>query len=89
MTSPISPWAASTFCNVLTTLGCRGRGGVSRVGLQKLASERLESGLFDTIFVTPKNNFRAWGAPNAKCNPTKLPSALDQDARKEIENLPT
>jgi putative ABC transport system permease protein len=82
------------FRNVLTTLGVAV--GVASlvamlslgVGLQKLASERLsQSGLFDTIFVTPKNNFRGMGRPQREVQSDKPPRALDEDARKEIEKL--
>jgi putative ABC transport system permease protein len=82
------------FRNVLTTLGVAV--GVASlvamlslgVGLQKLASERLsQSGLFDTIFVTPKNNFRGMGRPQRETQSDKPPRALDEDARKEIEKL--
>ena len=60
------------------------------VGLQQLATSRLaKSGLFDTVFVTPKSNFRGPGsgppanrAPDAKARP------LDSDARAEIARLP-
>ena len=82
------------FRNVLTTLGVAV--GVASlvamlslgVGLQKLASERLsQSGLFDTIFVTPKNNFRGMGRPQREVQTDKPPRPLDEDARKEIEKL--
>ena len=59
------------------------------VGLQELASKRLsQSGLFDTIFVTPKNNFRGMGRPQREVESDKPPRTLDEDARKEIEKLP-
>lgn len=59
------------------------------VGLQQLASKRLsQSGLFDTIFVTPKNNFRGMGRPQREADSDKPPRILDEDARKEIEKLP-
>ena len=83
------------FRNALTTLGVAV--GVASlvamlslgVGLQQLASKRLsQSGLFDTIFVTPKNNFRGMGRPQREVQPDKSPRALDEDARKEIEKLP-
>jgi putative ABC transport system permease protein len=83
------------FRNVLTTLGVAV--GVASlvamlslgVGLQKLASERLsQSGLFDTIFVTPKNNFRGMGRPQREVQSDKPPRALDEAAREEIEKLP-
>src|SRR5205085_1146031 len=59
------------------------------VGLQQLATSRLaKSGLFDSIFVTPKTNFRGPGggplgtrASGAKARP------LDADARAEISRL--
>ncbi len=75
--------------NVLTTIGVAV--GVASlvamlslgVGLQELASKRLsQSGLFDTIFVTPKNNFRGMGRPQREAPSDKPPRALDDDARK-------
>jgi putative ABC transport system permease protein len=82
--------------NALTTLGVAV--GVASlvamlslgVGLQQLASKRLsQSGLFDTIFVTPKNNFRGMGRPQPReAPPDKPPRPLDEDARKELEKLP-
>ena len=58
------------------------------VGLQELASKRLsQSGLFDTILVTPKNNFRGAGRPQREEQPGKPVRVLDEDARKEIEKL--
>jgi putative ABC transport system permease protein len=83
------------FRNALTTLGVAV--GVASlvamlslgVGLQQLASKRLsQSGLFDTIFVTPKNSFRGMGRPQREVQPDKPARALDEDARKEIEKLP-
>jgi putative ABC transport system permease protein len=83
------------FRNALTTLGVAV--GVASlvamlslgVGLQQLASKRLsQSGLFDTIFVTPKNSFRGAGRPPREVPSDKAPRALDEDARKEIEKLP-
>src|SRR3984957_9518772 len=83
------------FRNALTTLGVAV--GVASlvamlslgVGLQQLASKRLsQSGLFDTIFVTPKNSFRGMGRPPREVQPDKPARALDEDARKEIEKLP-
>ncbi len=83
------------FRNALTTLGVAV--GVASlvamlslgVGLQQLASKRLsQSGLFDTIFVTPKNSFRGVGRPPREVPSDKAPRALDEDARKEIEKLP-
>jgi len=81
--------------NALTTLGVAV--GVASlvamlslgVGLQQLASKRLsQSGLFDTIFVTPKNNFRGMGRPQREAGSDKPPRVLDEDARKEMEKLP-
>ena len=81
--------------NALTTLGVAV--GVASlvamlslgVGLQQLASKRLsQSGLFDTIFVTPKNSFRGMGRPQREAPPGNPPRALDEDARTEIAKLP-
>jgi putative ABC transport system permease protein len=81
--------------NALTTLGVAV--GVASlvamlslgVGLQQLASKRLsQSGLFDTIIVTPKNNFRGMGRPQREPESDKPPRVLDDAARKAIENLP-
>jgi putative ABC transport system permease protein len=84
----------SILRNTLTTLGVAV--GVASlvamlslgVGLQQLASKRLsQSGLFDTIIVTPKNNFRGMGRPQREPQSDKPPRVLDDDARKEIEKL--
>jgi putative ABC transport system permease protein len=81
--------------NALTTLGVAV--GVASlvamlslgVGLQQLASKRLsQSGLFDTIFVTPKNSFRGPGRPQRQTVSNKPARPLDDDARKELERLP-
>lgn len=81
--------------NILTTLGVAV--GVASlvamlslgVGLQQLASKRLsQSGLFDTIFVTPKNNFRGMGRPQRDIQSDKPPRPIDDDARKDFEKLP-
>ena len=81
--------------NVLTTLGVAV--GVASlvamlslgVGLQQLASRRLsQSGLFDTIFVTPKNSFRGMGRAQREMESDKPPRPLDEGARKEFEKLP-
>jgi putative ABC transport system permease protein len=60
------------------------------VGLQQLASKRLsQSGLFDTIFVTPKNNFRGMGRPQPRAAEPNTPARpLDEDARQQLEKLP-
>jgi putative ABC transport system permease protein len=85
----------AVFRNALTTLGVAV--GVASlvamlslgVGLQQLASKRLsQSGLFDTIFVTPKNSFRGMGRPQREVQPDRPARALDEDAREEIEKLP-
>jgi ABC-type lipoprotein release transport system permease subunit len=82
------------FRNALTTLGVAV--GVASlvamlslgVGLQELASKRLsQSGLFDTILVTPKNSFRGAGRPQREEQSGKPVRVLDEDARKEIERL--
>jgi len=82
--------------NALTTLGVAV--GVASlvamlslgVGLQQLASKRLsQSGLFDTIFVTPKNSFRGMGRPQPRdVESDKPPRPLDEDVRREFEKLP-
>jgi putative ABC transport system permease protein len=83
------------FRNALTTLGVAV--GVASlvamlslgVGLQQLASKRLsQSGLFDTIFVTPKNGFRGMGRPPREAPSDKPARALDENARAEIAKLP-
>lgn len=60
------------------------------VGLQQLASSRLaKSGLFDSIFVTPKTNLRRpGGGPPATRTPDARARPLDADARAEISHLP-
>ena len=60
------------------------------VGLQQLASKRLsQSGLFDSIFVTPKTNLRGPGSgPPATRAPASSARLLDDDARQEISHLP-
>jgi putative ABC transport system permease protein len=81
--------------NALTTLGVAV--GVASlvamlslgVGLQQLAAKRLsQSGLFDTIFVTPKNSFRGMGRPQREVESNTPPRPLDEDARHELEKLP-
>src|ERR1700681_801981 len=81
------------FRNALTTLGVAVRVASLvamlslGVGLQELASKRLsQSGLFDTIVVTPKNSFRGAGRPQRE-EPSKPVRVLDEGARKEIEKL--
>lgn len=60
------------------------------VGLQQMATRRLAgSGMFDTVFVTSKQDFRGFDREDdAKTpNPEKAPS-LDQPAREKISKLP-
>jgi putative ABC transport system permease protein len=85
----------SILRNALTTLGVAV--GVASlvamlslgVGLQQLAAKRLsQSGLFDTVLVTPKNSFRGMGRPQREPESDKPPRPLDDDARKEMEKLP-
>jgi len=85
----------SILRNALTTLGVAV--GVASlvamlslgVGLQQLAAKRLsQSGLFDTIIVTPKNAFRGMGRPQREPESDKPPRILDDAVRKEMENLP-
>jgi putative ABC transport system permease protein len=60
------------------------------VGLQQLATSRLsKSGLFDSIFVTPKTNLRGPGAgPPATRAPAPKARPLDEAARAEFAKLP-
>lgn len=60
------------------------------VGLQQLANKRLsQSGLFDSVFVTPKMNLRGpGGGPPASRIPTAESRPLDEEARQEISRLP-
>jgi len=84
----------SILRNALTTLGVAV--GVASlvamlslgVGLQQLAAKRLsQSGLFDTIIVTPKNAFRGMGRPQREPESDKPPRILDDAARKAMESL--
>ena len=83
----------SILRNSLTTLGVAV--GVASlvamlslgVGLQQLASSRLtKSGLFDSVFVTPKLNMR--GGPPSMASQQGETRLLDEDARQEISKLP-
>ena len=60
------------------------------VGLQQLAASRLsKSGLFDSIFVTPKTNLRGPGAgPPATRAAAPKARPLNQEARQELTKLP-
>jgi putative ABC transport system permease protein len=81
--------------NSLTTLGIA-VGVASLVamvslgaGLQQLAAKRLsQSGLFDSVFVTPKMNLRGMGREAAPAPSDKPPRLLDEAARQEISRLP-
>ena len=60
------------------------------VGLQQLASQRLErSGLFNAIFVAPRSEFHGFGRRREEPPPTPGESKpLDETARRELEKLP-
>jgi putative ABC transport system permease protein len=60
------------------------------IGLQQLATRRLvRSGLFDTLVVTSRRDFRGFGRDEAKSNSSAAESRiLDETARQEIEHLP-
>jgi putative ABC transport system permease protein len=86
----------SVLRNSLTTLGI-GVGVASLVamlslgiGLQQLANRRLEkSGLFDTIVVTSRRNFRGFERDEDRNGPPPAESRpLDEDARTSMERLP-
>src|ERR1700758_1730184 len=60
------------------------------VGLQQLATRRLAgSGMFDTVFVTSRQDFRGYDREDdAKApSPDKAPT-LDEPAREAITKLP-
>jgi putative ABC transport system permease protein len=57
------------------------------VGLQQLAASRLtKSGLFDSVFVTPKLNMR--GGPPSMATQQGQTRLLNEEARQEISGLP-
>jgi putative ABC transport system permease protein len=60
------------------------------VGLQKLASRRLEkSGLFDTVIVSSRRDWRGMNRAEERSGPSAAESRLlDETARQEIEKLP-
>ena len=60
------------------------------IGLQQLASRRLvRSGLFDTVVVTSRRDFRGFGHDNERTATSAAESrVLDESARGEIEHLP-
>jgi putative ABC transport system permease protein len=81
--------------NSLTTLGIT-VGVASLVamlslgaGLQHLANQRLsQSGLFNAVIVSPRNNFSDFGAAARNQSPVGTPRPLDEAARSEIQKLP-
>jgi putative ABC transport system permease protein len=60
------------------------------VGLQEIASKRLlRSGLFNSIIVAPRANFRGLARQGrANFTPGEPPRQLDEQARQAIERLP-
>ncbi len=82
--------------NALTTLGIAV--GIASlvamlslgIGLQSMATQRLaKSGLFDTIVVTSRRDFRSFNRSEEKTGPAPAQSrALDENTRVEIEKLP-
>jgi putative ABC transport system permease protein len=60
------------------------------IGLQQLASRRLvRSGLFDTVVVSSRRDFRGFGHDNERTATSAAESrVLDESARGEIEHLP-
>jgi len=60
------------------------------IGLQQLAGKRLEkAGLFDTVFVTSRRDFRGFNREDDRNAPAPEQSrALDEAARQQIERLP-
>jgi ABC-type antimicrobial peptide transport system permease subunit len=85
----------SVLRNSLTTLGVAV--GVASlvamlslgVGLQQLATSRLtKSGLFDSVYVTPKFNIRGGPQTQTGAAQNTEPRLLDEEARQEIAKLP-
>lgn len=84
----------SRLRNALTTIGI-GVGVASLVamlslgiGLQNLANKRLKkSGIFETIFVTSRSDFRNADRQEDEQKPEEAP-LLDEKARRDIEKLP-
>jgi putative ABC transport system permease protein len=61
------------------------------VGLQQMATRRLErSGLFDTVVVTPRVEFRGFGprGRQPRNEQEQEPKPLDQQARADLAKLP-
>jgi ABC-type antimicrobial peptide transport system permease subunit len=85
----------SVFRNSLTTIGISV--GVASlvamlslgIGLQQLASRRLQkSGLFDTVVATSRRDLRNFREQREDGPPPAESPALDEPARKKIEQLP-
>ncbi|HXE90006.1 MAG TPA: ABC transporter permease [Terriglobales bacterium] len=85
----------SILRNSLTTLGIAV--GVASlvamlslgIGLQEMAGRRLAgSGLFDTIFVTSRQDFRGFDRDEDRMAKPEEFRALDDNARQEMRNLP-
>ncbi len=86
----------SILRNSLTTLGISV--GVASlvamlslgIGLQQMAARRLQkSGLFDTVVVTSRRDFRGFNREQEKDGPSPAESpALDENARQTMEKLP-
>src|SRR5437588_3113882 len=59
------------------------------IGLQQLAGRHLEkSGLFDTIIVTSRRDFRGMDRENEKGPSPEQSPLLNEPARQQIERLP-
>ncbi len=59
------------------------------IGLQALATKRLSnSGLFDTVIVTQRRSLQSMRRPPAESSPAKNAPQLDDDAKKQFEQLP-
>src|SRR5208282_5181715 len=79
----------SVLRNSLTTIGIS-VGVVSLgIGLQQLASRRLEkSGLFDTVVATSRRDLRNFREQREEGPPPAESPALDEPAQKKIEQIP-
>ena len=60
------------------------------IGLQSMATKRLaKSGLFDSILVTSRRDYRSFNRAEEKSGPARAESrVLDEDTRMAIEKLP-
>jgi putative ABC transport system permease protein len=59
------------------------------IGLQSMAGARLaKSGLFDSVFVTSRQDFRDMDDRNAQQQEKEPPKPLTDSARRELEKLP-